>query len=159
MVSTQRPSRAEQVASNARGWADGGCIFADAPNAGTSAAVTVRQISMHRNIAPRRATRSSRASSRARSGFTTIVRKNLSPARSFTLPAVIRRINRCPDQPGRFLQTGKGCFTNSGRLLGSAASHAVKSRCHEAPVWGSVIAHKQKFAEPLATSASCHNRS
>ena len=29
-----------QVASNAWLWADGGCIFADAPNAVTSAAVT-----------------------------------------------------------------------------------------------------------------------
>src|SRR5260221_7998261 len=40
MVSTQRPSQAEQVASNAWLWADGGCIFADAANAVTSAAVT-----------------------------------------------------------------------------------------------------------------------
>ena len=45
MVSTQRPSQAEQVASNAWLWADGGCIFADAPNAVTSAAVIVHQIS------------------------------------------------------------------------------------------------------------------
>src|SRR6202043_3633461 len=49
MVSTQRPSQAEQVASNAWLWADGGCIFADAPNTVTSAAVIVHQISMHRN--------------------------------------------------------------------------------------------------------------
>ena len=39
-----------QVASNAWPWADGGCIFADAPHAVTSAAATVHQISMHRNI-------------------------------------------------------------------------------------------------------------
>jgi hypothetical protein len=49
MVSILRPSQAEQVASNAWPWADGGCIFADAPNAGTSAAVILHQISMHRN--------------------------------------------------------------------------------------------------------------
>jgi hypothetical protein len=57
------------VAPNAWLWADGGCIFADAPNALTSAAVIVRQISMHRNIAPQRVTRSSRASSRAAVAF------------------------------------------------------------------------------------------
>jgi hypothetical protein len=34
-----------------------GCISADAPNAGTSAAVIVHPISMHRNITPLRATR------------------------------------------------------------------------------------------------------
>ena len=34
-----------------------GCIFADAPNAVTSAAVIVHQISMHRNIRPLRVTR------------------------------------------------------------------------------------------------------
>jgi hypothetical protein len=39
MASTRRPSRAEQAASNAWLGADGGCIFADAPNAVTSAAV------------------------------------------------------------------------------------------------------------------------
>jgi hypothetical protein len=39
MVSTQQPSQVEQVASNAWLWAAGGCIFADAPNAGTLAAV------------------------------------------------------------------------------------------------------------------------
>jgi hypothetical protein len=32
MASTRRPSRAEQAASNAWLGADGGCIFADAPN-------------------------------------------------------------------------------------------------------------------------------
>ena len=35
----------------------GGCIVADASNAGTSAAVTLHQISMHRNITPLRVTR------------------------------------------------------------------------------------------------------
>jgi hypothetical protein len=43
MVSTQQSSQAEQVASNAWLWAAGGSIFADAPNAGTSAAVIVHQ--------------------------------------------------------------------------------------------------------------------
>jgi hypothetical protein len=36
MVSALRSSQAEQVASNAWLQADGGSIFADAPNAGTS---------------------------------------------------------------------------------------------------------------------------
>jgi hypothetical protein len=37
--------------------ADGGCVFADAPNAGTSTAVIVHQISMHQNITPLLVTR------------------------------------------------------------------------------------------------------
>jgi hypothetical protein len=133
MVSTRRPSQAEQVASNARLWADGGSIFADAPNADTSAAVTLHPISMHRNITPLRVTRSSRASSRASGGFTTIVPRTSSPARSFTLLTRIRWSNRCRDRPERCLQTGKRCFTNRGRLFGAAASHAVSSRRQKAP--------------------------
>ncbi len=35
----------------------GGCIFADVSNAGTSAAVILHQISMHRNITRLRVTR------------------------------------------------------------------------------------------------------
>jgi Zn-finger in ubiquitin-hydrolases and other protein len=54
-------------------------------------------------------------------------------ARSFTLLTRMRWINRCPDRPERCLQTGKRCFTNRGRLFGSAASHAVRSRRHKAP--------------------------
>jgi hypothetical protein len=117
MVSTQRPSQAEQVASNAWPRANGGFIFADVPNVVTSAAVIVHQISMHRNTTPPRVTRSSRASSRASSGFTTIAQKNPSSAQSFTLLTRIRWINRRPGRPERCLQTGKRCFTNRGRLL------------------------------------------
>jgi hypothetical protein len=117
MVSTRRPSQAEQVASNARLLADGGSIFADAPNAVTSAAVTLHPISMHRNITPLRVTRSSRASSRASGGSTTIARRTSSPARSFTLLTRIRWINRCRGRPERCLQTGKRCFTNRERCL------------------------------------------
>jgi hypothetical protein len=112
MVSTPWPSQAEQVASNAWLWGTGGCIFADAHNAVTSAAVTVRQISMHRNITPLRGTRLSPASSPGRIGFTTIGLEKSSPARSFTLPARIRWINRCPGRLGRCLQTGKRSFAN-----------------------------------------------
>jgi hypothetical protein len=43
-------AKRKPVASNARLSADGGCIFADASNAGTSAAVILRQVSMHRSI-------------------------------------------------------------------------------------------------------------
>ena len=117
MVSTQQSSRAEQVASNAWSRADGGFIFADAPNAVTSAAVIIHQISMHRNITPLRVTRLSRVSSRASGGFTTIVQRNSSPARSFPLLTRIRWINRRPDQPNGCLQTGKRCFTNRAALL------------------------------------------
>jgi len=56
MASTPQPSQAERVASNARLLADGGCIFADVSNAGTSAAVILHQISMHRNITRLRVT-------------------------------------------------------------------------------------------------------
>jgi hypothetical protein len=45
-------SQAEQVASNAWPRANGGFIFADAPNAVTSAAAIVPQVSMHRNSMP-----------------------------------------------------------------------------------------------------------
>jgi hypothetical protein len=117
MVSTQRPSQAEQVASSAWLWADGGFIFADAPNAVTSAAAIVHQVSMRRNIAPLRAIRQSRASSRTRSGFTTIVQKNSSPARSFTHLTRIRWINRCRGRPKRYPQIGRRCFANRGRSL------------------------------------------
>jgi hypothetical protein len=53
----QRRSQAEQAASNAWPRVDGGFIFADAPNAGTSAVVIVHQISMHRSITLPRVTR------------------------------------------------------------------------------------------------------
>jgi hypothetical protein len=118
MVSTQQSSRAEQVASNARSGADGGFIFADAPNAVTSAVVIIHQISMHRNITPLRVIRSSRVSSRASGGFTTIGQGNSSPARSFPLLTRIRWINRRPDQPNGCRQTGKRCFTNRGGSFG-----------------------------------------
>src|SRR6476660_9835686 len=115
MVSTRQSSRAEQVASNAWGGADGGFIFADAPNAVTLAAVIIHQISMHRNIMPLQVTRLSRVSSRASGGFTTIVQRNFSPARSFPLLTAVRWINRCLDQPDGYLPTGKRCLTNRGR--------------------------------------------
>ena len=117
MVSTRPSSRAELVASNAQARADGGCIFADAPNAATSAAVMLHHISMHRNTTRLRVTRSSRASSRASDGFTTIVPESSSTARSSTPLTRIRWINRCPDRPKRCLQTGKRCFTNRGGSL------------------------------------------
>src|SRR4029077_19202522 len=118
MVSNRQSSRAEQVASNAWSGADGGFIFADAPNAVTSAAVIIHQISTHRNITPLRVTRLSRVSSRASGGFTTIVPRNSSPARSFPLLIRIRWINRRPDQPNGCLQTGKRCFTNRSGSFG-----------------------------------------
>src|ERR1700719_307387 len=117
MVSTRQSSRAEQVASNARARADGGFICADARNAVTSAAAIVRQVSMHRNISPLPVTRLSPVSSRASIGFTTIVRRNPSPAQNLPLLMRIRWINRRPDRPNGCLQTGKRCFTNRGGSL------------------------------------------
>jgi hypothetical protein len=120
MASTPQPSQAERVASNARLQADGGCIFADVPNAVTSVVVIVHQVSMHRNTTPLRVTRQSRASSRASGGFTTTVLENSSPVRSFTPLTRIRWSNLCRDRPERCLQTGKRCFTNKGRLFDGA---------------------------------------
>src|SRR3954451_1627224 len=90
---------------------DGGCIFGDVWNVGTSAAVILHQTSMLRNITRLRVTPQSRASSRASDGSTTIVLDSPSPARSCTHLCRIRWINRCPDQPKRCLQTGKRYFT------------------------------------------------
>jgi hypothetical protein len=83
MASTRQLSQAEQGAPNVRLRAVGGFIFADVRNAVTSAAATVHQVSMLQSTTPPRAIRSSQASSRASIGFTIIVPKNLSPARSF----------------------------------------------------------------------------
>ena len=115
MASTRRLRRAEQVASNAWLEAGGGFTFADVPNAATSAAVIIHRANTHRSITPKPATRSSRASSRASAGFTTIVRGNPSWVRSFRLRIRIRWINPCPGRPERCLQTGRGCFTTRER--------------------------------------------
>src|SRR5271167_2499348 len=128
MVSIQRLSQAERVAPNARLRADGGFIFADARNAVTSAAAIVHQVSMLQSTTPQRVIRSSRASSRASTGFTIIVPRNPSPARSFLLLSAIRWISRRRDRPEWCLQTGKRCFTNRERLFG------FRSRRHKAPV-------------------------
>jgi hypothetical protein len=172
MVSTRQSSRAEQVASNAQARADGGFIFADARNAVTSAAAIVHQVSMHRNITPRRVTRLSRVSSRASGGFTTIAQKNPSPARSFPLLTRIRWNSRRPDRPERCLQTGKRCFTNRERLFGSAASQAVRSRrsaqyssdWRERPLCLSMIFSENRFppsdqVRGQAFSGSCSRHS
>ena len=157
MVSIQRPSRAEQVASNVRGSADGGCISADAPNAATLAVVTVHQISMLRNTAPLQVTRLLRASSQASGGFTTIVQRNSSPARSFPLLTHVRWISRCPDQPDGCLQTGKRCFTNRGgwgdRIGAPAASWCDPAGASPAQVRSSVRL-VASVAWPLATTVA-----
>src|SRR5262249_32859207 len=49
-------------------------------------------------------------------GFTIIVPKNCSPARSFKLLTPIHCINQYRDRPELSLQTGKRCFTNRSRL-------------------------------------------
>jgi hypothetical protein len=128
MASTRRPSQAERGASNAWRRANGGCIFADARNAVTSAAATAHQISTRRSTVPLRGIRSSRVSSRARSGFTTIVPKKCSKARSFMLLTRIRWIKQCPDRPKRCRQTGNRCSTSNGFLVfAHGAACAVKA--------------------------------
>jgi ribose 1,5-bisphosphokinase PhnN len=113
MGSTRRQSRAGQAASNVRRRADGGSISAAARNAVTSAAATVRQVNMRPNITRRRVTRSSPASSRARTGFTTIALAISAPARRFARRTRIRWISRRRDRRACRRQTGKRCFTNS----------------------------------------------
>jgi hypothetical protein len=68
----------------------GGCIFADAPNAVTSAAATIHLISTRQNITQLLAIRLSRVSSRGSGGFTTIVQRNSSPVRISPLLIRIR---------------------------------------------------------------------
>ena len=114
MASIPQPGRAERAASNARLRAGGGFICADAPSAGTSAAAIPRPTSMPRSIRRPQVTRSSRASSRASDGSTTIVTANSLPARSFTPRTPTPWINRCPDRLRRCLRTGKRCFTSNG---------------------------------------------
>ena len=85
---------------------------------GQSAAVIIRQISMHRNITPLRVTRLSRVSSRGSAGFTTTVQANFLPALNLPAPHA-----HPLDQPvtgagwGVCPQTGKRCSTNRGAAL------------------------------------------
>jgi len=128
MASISRPSQAERGAWNARLRAGGGFTFADVSNAVTSAAVMRHQISTQRNTARRQVTRSSRASSRANDGFTTIARERLSPARSFKVLTRIRWISRCPDRTARCLRTGKRCCMSKavGRRMGRALAKPIR---------------------------------
>ena len=132
-VSIQRSSQAEQVASNAWLRANGGFIFAGVPNAGILAVATVRQISMRRNTTLPRATPSSRASSRASGGFTTIGSRTSLPAPRFPPPTRIRWINRRRDRPVRCRQTGRRCFTNRARAAqnGFADERSVLRRAFD----------------------------
>lgn len=107
MASTSQPSRAERVARTVQRQAGGGFISADVPNAATSAAAMRRPTSMRRNTTRRQVTRSSRASSRASDGFTTIGQERLSSVPSFRALNPILRISRCPGRLGPCLQTGK----------------------------------------------------
>src|SRR6476661_7270898 len=91
-------SRAVQVALNAWRLAVGGCIFADAPNAVTSAAATIHLSSTRQNITQLLAIRLSRVSSRGSGGFTITVQGIFLPVRIFPLLIRIRWINLCPDR-------------------------------------------------------------
>ena len=72
--------------------------------------------SMRRSTTRRQVTRSSRASSRASDGFTTIGQERLSSARSFRALNPIRRISRCRGRLGPCLQTGKHGSTTRQQL-------------------------------------------
>jgi hypothetical protein len=101
-----------QVASNAWQRTNGGCICADAPNAVTSAAATVRQTSMRQSITRRQAIRSSIASSPARTGSTITERERLLRVLSCPALARIRRINLPPDPRAVCPQGGKASCTS-----------------------------------------------
>jgi hypothetical protein len=75
-------------------------------------------------MAPLQVTGLSRASSQASGGFTTIVQRNSSPARSSPLLTHVRWISQYPDQPDECLQTGKRSFTNR-------ALHATLTNPHK----------------------------
>jgi|SRR5271165_5873437 len=149
MGSTQRRSPADQVAPNARLWADGGFIFAGAPNAVTSAAVIVHQVSMHRNITPRPGTRSSRVLSRASIGFTIIAQQNPLPARNLRPLTRIRRINRHRDRLERCLRTGRRCCTNRARVP-SLRSQGTISRSLLVLSWTRFLPISQSALDTLA---------
>jgi hypothetical protein len=145
MASTRRLNQAEQAAPNARPRADGGFIFADAPNAATSAAATVHQVSMRRSTTPPRVIRSSRASSRASTGFTIIAPRNPLPAQNFLRLSAIRSISRRRDRPERCRQTGKRCFTNKGGFFWFPISGS-QGPVRESDRWRYVEAYRQVVA-------------
>jgi hypothetical protein len=98
--------------SNAWQRTDGGCICADAPNAVTSAAAIVRQASIRQSITRPRATRSSIASSPARTGSTITEREKLFRVPSCAALVRIRRINLCRDPRAGYPQNGKASCTS-----------------------------------------------
>ena len=63
----------------------GGSIFADAPDVVISAAVIVRQVSMHQSTTQQRVIRLLRVSSRGSGGFTIITPENSSRVPSYPL--------------------------------------------------------------------------
>jgi hypothetical protein len=82
--------------------------------------------SQHASITPLRVTRQSRASSLASDGFTTIVQRNSSPARSFPLLTRIRWIKRCP-----WWRLSNGCrLPISASLIGRSGSSAFRPIRH-----------------------------
>jgi hypothetical protein len=72
MESSRMCLQAARAVSSALPQADGGCIYGDAPNAGTSAVATVHPASTPRSIFMRQDIGSWPASSREKLGFTTI---------------------------------------------------------------------------------------
>jgi hypothetical protein len=114
-----------QVASNAWQRTDGGYTCADAPNAVTSAAAILRQASMRQSITLQQATRSSTASSPARTGSTITEREKPLRVLSCAALARIRRINLCRDPRGGYPQDGKASCTTERTVSGRGSTFGV----------------------------------
>jgi hypothetical protein len=112
MVLILRPSRVVTAVLNACRPAVGGCIFADAPNVVISAAVIIRQVSTRQSTIQPQVTRLSRVSRPASGGSMIIERAISLPVRTYPRRIRTHWINRCPDPPDGYLQTGKRCSTN-----------------------------------------------
>ena len=110
--STSRFHRAAPDAWNAWNYPDGGSIFAAARNAGTSDAAIPLRPSTRRRTRPRLAIRSSRASSRARSGSGTTAPTTSTPGRNSPARTTIPRISRSPVPPDGSPLTGRRCSTD-----------------------------------------------
>ena len=114
----------------------------------TLAVATLRPTNTRRSTTPPPIIRLSQVSSLVSAGFTTTVPVNFLPVRRFPLLTPIRWINRCPDQPDEYLQTGKRCSTSRSNAY-SAASTLWISATTAAP---SPTAAATRLVDPDLTS-------
>ena len=99
--------RADPVVKSVSEPEAGGSTFADAPSAGTSAAVTTRRRSTHPITPGTRAIPSSRAMSREKSGSTTTRAATTSTDLGWRRHDTTRSINRSRDHEDEYLRIGR----------------------------------------------------